>query len=525
MVNDESADDVELSAAAVGYITFVGAAIGDLGLVTLTAAKAIAQADLLIVDDPVDAEELAQAGATFTAEVALADVDEAAQLIEAVGQGRKVVRFHGSDLLTTGTVETTLEAVLAEHRIRTQVIPGLTRWESALIHGSVASTASLAVLDAGRELPAADQWPTAQTLVVWSTPDTHAAVAAAGAERFGDDAEVLRIVGLGTTSQTSQLVTWNTVEADEDDICLIVGPGIDEPSRRRLDWFETKPLFDWTVLVPRTNDDPVQLIDALSRYGASSETVATMSIEPPRTEAAMEKAVRGIVDGRYLWLIFTSPHAVEAIIDRLADFGLDSRALSGLSLAAVGRGTEEALALHGLRADLTPSGENTAAGLAGEFPAYDDLMDPLERVLIPSADVAVTPLLDGLERLGWEVEEVTAYRTVRAAPPEAEMRERIKDGQFDAVVFTSSTAVRNMIGIAGKPHAASIVAAIGPATAAACEMHGLRVDVQADAPNVERLAEGLATFAERRRADRQAQGLPDTKPSQRKRRRRRRKSA
>lgn len=526
MVNDESADDVELSAAAVGYVTFVGVALGDLGLVTLTAAKAIAQADLLIVDDPADAEELAQAGATFTAEVVVAAADEAAQLIEAVGQGRRVVRFHSSDLLTTETVEATLEAVLAKHRIRTHVIPGMTRWESALIHGSVSSTASLAVLDASREVPAADHWPHAETLVVWSTPETHTAVTTVGAERFGGNAEVLRIVGLGTTSQTSQLVTWETLEVeDEDDICLIVGPGIDEPSRRRLDWFETKPLFDWTVLVPRTNDDPAQLIDALGRYGASSETVATMSIEPPRTEAAMEKAVRGIVDGRYLWLIFTSPHAVEAIIDRLAEFGLDSRALSGLSLAAVGRGTEEALARHGLRADLTPAGENTAAGLAGEFPAYDDLMDPLERVLIPSADVAVTPLIEGLERLGWEVEEVTAYRTVRAAPPEAEMRERIKDGQFDAVVFTSSTAVRNMIGIAGKPHAASIIAAIGPATAAACEMHGLRVDVQADAPNVERLAEGLATFAERRRADRIAQGLPDTKPSQRKRRRRRRKTS
>ena len=82
-------------------------------------------------------------------------------------------------------------------------------------------------------------------------------------------------------------------------------------------------------------------------------------------------------------------------------------------------------------------------------------------------------------RLGWDVEEVTAYRTVRAAPPPADVRDDIKTGMFDAVLFTSATAVRNMIGIAGKPHAATVVAAIGPATAAACEMHGLRVDVTA----------------------------------------------
>lgn len=526
MIHAESfADDVEQRPDAVGYVTLVGAALGDVGLVSFSATKAINQADILIVDDATQAEELAHAGITFAAQVELAEPDETAQLISAAEAGNKVVRFYADDLLSTGTVEATLSAVLNRHLIRTQVIPGITRWESALLHGSIAATATIAVLDAGRELVEADAWPRAETVVIWSTPETHQAVAENGAKVYGPESEVLRITGLGTTSQSSEVVSWASLDIDEDNMCLVVGPGIDEPSRRRLNWFETKPLFDWSVLIPRTKDDPDELIEALGRYGANSEIVATMSIEPPRTEQAMEKAVRGIVDGRYLWLIFTSPHAVEAIIDRLREFGLDSRALSGLLLAAVGRGTVDALARHGLRPDLTPVSENTAAGLAGEFPAYDELMDPLNRVLIPSADVSITPLLEGLERLGWEAEEVTAYRTVRAAPPPAEMRERIKDGQFDAVVFTSSTAVRNMIGIAGKPHAASIVAAIGPATATACEMHGLRVDVVADAPNVERLAEGLAVFAENRRADRLEQGLPDTKPSQRRRRRRRKVSA
>jgi uroporphyrinogen III methyltransferase/synthase len=110
---------------------------------------------------------------------------------------------------------------------------------------------------------------------------------------------------------------------------------------------------------------------------------------------------------------------------------------------------------------------------------------------------------------------------VRAAPPPPEVRDDIKTGMFDAVVFTSATAVRNMIGIAGKPHAATVVAAIGPATAAACEIHGLRVDVIAEHPTFESVAEGLARYADKRRADQLVAGLPVTKPSQRKRRKRR----
>ena len=76
-----------------------------------------------------------------------------------------------------------------------------------------------------------------------------------------------------------------------------------------------------------------------------------------------------------------------------------------------------------------------------------------------------TPLAEGLTARGWEIEDVTAYRTVRAAPPAAEIREMIKTGGFDAVCFTSSSTVRNLVGIAGKPHARTLIACIGPRTA------------------------------------------------------------
>ena len=54
-------------------------------------------------------------------------------------------------------------------------------------------------------------------------------------------------------------------------------------------------------------------------------------------------------------------------------------------------------------------------------------------MFLPRADIATETLAAGLVELGWEVEDVTAYRTVRAAPPPAETREAIKTGGFDAV--------------------------------------------------------------------------------------------
>src|SRR5439155_19120442 len=158
--------------------------------------------------------------------------------------------------------------------------------------------------------------------------------------------------------------------------------------------------------------------------------------------------------------------------------------------------------------------EQSAAGLLEDFPAYDPVFDPIERVFLPRADIATDTLIAGLIELGWEVDDVTAYRTVRAAPPPAEVREAIKGGGFDAVLFTSSSTVRNLVGIAGKPHNVTVIACIGPQTAKTAEEYGLRVDVLAEKPSVSALAEALAEYGAKRRAAQVAAGEPLRKPSQ-----------
>ena len=154
-----------------------------------------------------------------------------------------------------------------------------------------------------------------------------------------------------------------------------------------------------------------------------------------------------------------------------------------------------------------PSGEQSAAGLLADWPEYDEVLDPINRVFLPRADIATENLVAGLVDLGWECDDVTAYRTVRATPPPAPTRDAIKTGKFDAVVFTSSSTVRNLVGIAGKPHPSTIIAVIGPATAKTAEEHGLRVDVLAPKPDVEELVDALADFGAARRL-RDARGRP-----------------
>jgi uroporphyrinogen III methyltransferase/synthase len=309
------------------------------------------------------------------------------------------------------------------------------------------------------------------------------------------------VTSAGTT--TAQVTVAGTLAEAELSAAGMQGPvvlsiGKAAASREKLAWWESRALFGWKILVPRTKEQAGAMSDRLRDFGAVPIEVPTIAVEPPRTPTQMERAIKGLVTGRYEWIVFTSTNAVRAVREKFEEFGLDARAFAGVKIACVGEQTAEAVRAFGIRPELVPSGEQSSEGLLADFPPYDDVLDPIDRVLLPRADIATETLAEGLRERGWEIDDVTAYRTVRAAPPAAEIRDAIKSGGFQAVCFTSSSTVRNLVGIAGKPHNKTVVACIGPQTAATAREFGLRVDVQPETANVASLIEALAEFAVKR---------------------------
>jgi uroporphyrinogen III methyltransferase/synthase len=68
--------------------------------------------------------------------------------------------------------------------------------------------------------------------------------------------------------------------------------------------------------------------------------------------------------------------------------------------------------------------------------------------------------------------------------------------------------VRNLVGIAGKPHDTTVLACIGPQTELTAAELGLRVDVLAAQPDIASLVQALAAFA----LERRTAALPDVAP-------------
>jgi uroporphyrinogen III methyltransferase/synthase len=339
------------------------------------------------------------------------------------------------------------------------------------------------------------------------------AVALLGQGRPGDTPVSVTADGTGE-GQRSVTTTLAALEQDSGwlsgPLVVAVGPAVTE--RQRLSWWESRPLYGWKVLVPRTKEQAGAMSERLRAYGAVPVEVPTIAVEPPRTPAQMERAIKGLVTGRYEWIVFTSTNAVRAVREKFAEFGLDARAFAGVKIACVGEATAAAVRAYGIEPELTPKGEQSSEGLLADFPPYDSVLDPIDRVLLPRADIATETLAAGLRERGWEIDDVTAYRTVRAAPPAAEIRDAIKSGGFDAVCFTSSSTVRNLVGIAGKPHARTVVACIGPQTAATAREFGLRPEVEPEVADVAALVDELAAHAV---AQRESGATPPPKKTRR----------
>ncbi|NJP48208.1 bifunctional uroporphyrinogen-III C-methyltransferase/uroporphyrinogen-III synthase [Actinacidiphila epipremni] len=522
---------------ANGHVTFLGAGPGDPGLLTLRAVEALALADLLVGDKNVLDVVRAHARAdVHTAEPAAdgevldttAVADAAAQLVMTSARtGKRVVRAVAGDPGLDSCAAAEMLAC-AQAGIPFEVVPGIATEVGVPAYAGVPLSGGVRFVDAATasagcwgEVGASDA-----TLVVSTTLQTVAAAAAEliGAGRGPDTPLSVTVAGT-TTRQRTWTATLATIAAElkatkalptpEGPIAAIAVVGERAGQHEHLSWFETKPLFGWRVLVPRTKEQAASLSDQLRSYGAVPHEVPTIAVEPPRTPQQMERAVKGLVTGRYEWIAFTSVNAVKAVREKFEEYGLDARAFAGIKVAAVGEQTSRALVEFGVKPDLVPSGEQSAAGLLEDWPPYDPVFDPIDRVFLPRADIATETLVAGLVDLGWEVDDVTAYRTVRASPPPADTREAIKGGGFDAVLFTSSSTVRNLVGIAGKPHNVTVIACIGPATAKTAEEHGLRVDVMAPEPSVHALAQALADFGTARREAATLAGDPVTRPSER----------
>ena len=242
-----------------------------------------------------------------------------------------------------------------------------------------------------------------------------------------------------------------------------------------------RPLSGRRIVVTRSQTQAGTLTALLQAEGAEVIEFPTIRLAPPPDYAACDQAIDRI--GEYRWIVFTSQNGVAAFLDRLRARGGGTDALASARMAAIGPATARALQAHGLRVSLAPR-EFVAEALVDAFATRS--AEPIRgaRVLVPRALEARGVLPDGLRALGAVVDVIPVYRIEVEHAQDRAARTRLQNGEADVLTFTSPSTARNFVAVFGGQAAdvagRSLVACIGPVTAAAARGCGLTVGLVAE---------------------------------------------
>lgn len=500
-----------------GKVYLIGAGPGDYRLLTLKACDCLKIADTVVYDHLADSRilEFAPKGAEFIyvgkeASHHTMTQDKICELLaDLAEQGKTVVRLKGGDPFVFGRGGE--EALVLQARgMDFEIVPGVTSAIAVPAYAGIPVThrgiaASFAVVT-GHEDPTKEnsdinwqQLATATDTVVFlmgvaNLPKITAKLMENG--RAG--ATPVAIIRWGTKAQQQ---VWTSTVAEAADMAVreqikppcifLVGNVV--KLRQQLSWFDNKamkPLFGKKILVTRARAQASQLTAGLEALGASCVEAPAILVQPPRDNfAALDKAIEEIK--KYNWLIFTSANGVNYFFSRLEQAGLDSRALFGKQICAIGSGTALALAKFGIKADFVP-GEYRAEGI---WACIKDHVQPGDKVLLPRAAEARNLLPDELQKAGIETVVVPAYETVIGEADGEALQKALAQGNIDAVTFTSSSTVKNTVQLLGDKAADLLnktkIAAIGPITADTCKEQGLQVTAVAEKYTIEGLIDAV----------------------------------
>jgi uroporphyrinogen III methyltransferase/synthase len=478
-------------------VYLVGAGPGDPGLLTRRGAELLAAADVVVFDRLAHPSllGLAPAGAELvdvgkTPGTPGATQDEInATLVDRGRSGATVVRLKGGDPFVFGRGGEEAET-LAAAGVPFEVVPGITSAIAAPAYAGIPVThrglSTHVTVVTGHEDPAKGTTDTDWDALARAGGTLVVLMGARGIAEIAG-----RLIAGGRAPETPvAAVRWGTLPAQRTvrtTLADAANAGIEAPSAivvgpvaaLDLTWFESRPLFGRTVVVTRAREQASGLRVRLEALGAAVVELPAIEIVPLDFDLP---ALAG-----YSWLAFTSANGVDAFFDRgLAPAGLDTRALGGLHVAAIGPGTARALARRGVRADVVPE-QFVAESLLDAFPPAGDG----DRVLLARAEQARDVLPDGLGARGYAVDVLAVYATKPAIPDPDDLA-LVRAGRFDAVTFTSSSTVENYctaVGDLPDPHPP--VVSIGPITTRTAVARGLTVAAESDPHTIDGVVTAL----------------------------------
>ncbi len=499
-----------------GKVYLIGAGPGDPGLITVKGKECLERADVIVYDYLVNPRILgyAKEGTEIIYAGKRKDNMELPQeginrlLVNKAKEGKTVARLKGGDPFIFGRGGEEAEA-LFEYGIPFEIVTGVTSVSAVPAYAGIPLThrdftSSFAVVT-GHENPAKEK-----SALPWEAlAEIGTLVFLMGVTRIEENMK--RLIEHGKPPDTpAAFIAWGTLtkqrtvtgtiseigkivkESNLNLLPAIVVVGEVVKLREILNWFESKPLFGKKVLVTRTRKQASTLVKLLEGEGAETVEFPTIEIIQPESWDELDRAIENL--SLYNWLIFTSVNGVEFFFERLKVKKKSTVEFKGVKIATIGEQTGRAVENLGLSVDIIPH-EFRAEGVIESFKEIDIKG---KRILIPRAEEAREILPVELQKMGSEVNVVTAYRTKKPDPERIEeVKEMFRGREIDVLTFASSSTAKNFLSIFGKDKELllkSTIACIGPITAEPLREIGIEPQIIPKKYTIEELVREIVDY-------------------------------
>jgi uroporphyrinogen III methyltransferase / synthase len=497
-----------------GKVYLIGAGPGDPGLLTIKGRDCLSRADVVVYDALINSRLLEwvrpgvpkvyvgkRGGQPGKKQSEINDL-----LVRQARRGRQVARLKGGDpfLFGRGGEEALF---LYEHNIPFEIVPGVSSASGASSYAGIPLTdrhlGSMVTMVTGHQAEgpsiAPVEWSRISrksSLIIFMGLDQLPVITERLLKHLWWDTTPAAVIRWGST--THQEVVEGTLgdiarkvkEAKIGSPALVI-IGRVVSLRKKLRWFDIKPLFGKTIVITRALEQAPEFAHLLEEEGAEVLSFPTIHIRPPKTWQPLDQAIKSI--GRYDWVLFTSVNGVKSFFERLSFLGGDVRDLKGVRLGAIGPKTSGRLEQLGLKVDAFPE-EYRAEALAQVVGNVKGT-----RILLARAEEARDILPKTLEEKGAMVTIAPVYRTFKARRLAPEVKHQLLDQKVAVVTFTSSSTVHGFMQHFNARERKRIfeqtqAAAIGPITAATLHEYGIRPAIHAQRYTIESLSRAIVKY-------------------------------
>jgi hydroxymethylbilane synthase len=197
------------------------------------------------------------------------------------------------------------------------------------------------------------------------------------------------------------------------------------------------PLKDKVIVSTRAGETGDNLPELLKSLGAGMLSLPMIEIVPSKVDDHMTEHVNNLEF--FDWIFFTSKNGVSNFFRQLIDIKGDTELPKSVKLAAIGLKTGLELEYYGYAPEFI-SEENTGQEFLKRF---REKYDPVGlKILLSLGNLADDNLFNHLS-IHNNTHRINVYQTIKPNRADPEILERLKNDQYDLIVFTSPSTFNN----------------------------------------------------------------------------------